>query len=119
MRKSKDHIRIIERVCQIVYEHGNPHGIRDATGFLFFFAPISKYAGQEERYRQELEQQLRLADSLLAYLRPDKETISVPKQDLEELIDAARVAEKFFIATNRIHHATELRVALAKFQKEA
>lgn len=51
---------------QIVYkDNGQPHGIRDNGGFLLFFPDIFKYEGQEERYRQEIERQYKLADYLL------------------------------------------------------
>jgi len=53
---------------QIIYKNNKPYGIRDETGFLFFFAGVSKFPGQEERYRQEVEEQYRLADYLLASL---------------------------------------------------
>jgi len=49
---------------EIIYKHNKPYGIRDAGGFLFFFTDVCKYTGQEERYRQEIEQQFRLADYL-------------------------------------------------------
>jgi len=61
--------RLVMPICddklQVIYEHGQPKGIRDAGGFLFFFPTVSKYQGQEERYRQEIEQQYKLADYLL------------------------------------------------------
>ena len=54
---------------RIVYEHGKPNGIRDHSGYLFFFRDIMKYEGQDTRYRMELEQQQALADFLLAALQ--------------------------------------------------
>lgn len=54
---------------QIIYQNGRPHGIRDDTGFLFFFAVIVKYPGQEDRYRQEVEEQYRLAADLLVCVK--------------------------------------------------
>ena len=54
---------------QIIYKHNKPYGIRDENGFLFFFAGIMKYTGQEERYRLEVEQQYELADYLLKSLK--------------------------------------------------
>ena len=54
---------------QIIYKHGKPYGIRDKSGFLFFFTQISKWTNQEERYRKEIEQQYELADYLLAALK--------------------------------------------------
>jgi hypothetical protein len=49
---------------QIIYENNKPHGIRNQDGFLFFFPNISKYHLQEERYRIEIESQVKLADYL-------------------------------------------------------
>ncbi len=60
---------ICDDKLQIIYKHSKPYGIRDSSGFLFFFASITKYQGQEERYRQEVEQQYRLADYLLDALQ--------------------------------------------------
>jgi hypothetical protein len=54
---------------QIIYKHNKPYGIRDENGFLFFFADVSKYPNQEERYRQEVLAQFALADYLLASLQ--------------------------------------------------
>ena len=53
---------------QIIYKNNKPYGIRDEGGFLFFFVNISKYTGQEERYRKEVEEQYELADYLLSSL---------------------------------------------------
>lgn len=50
---------------EVIYKHNKPYGIRDSTGFLFFFPQITKYSGQEERYRDEIFQQFNLADFLL------------------------------------------------------
>ena len=52
----------------ITYESGQPHGIRDVHGYLFFFTRVTKFTGQEERYRSEIEEQYALADYLLAAL---------------------------------------------------
>jgi hypothetical protein len=54
---------------QIIYELNKPYGIRDSSGYLFLFTKIDKYSGQEERYRQEVEEQYKLADFLLNALR--------------------------------------------------
>ncbi len=53
---------------RIIYKNNKPYGIRDISGFLFFFTNISKYQGQEERYRKEVEEQYKLADFLLQAL---------------------------------------------------
>jgi len=54
---------------QIIYKHNKPYCIRDTGGYLFFFVDISKFSGQEERYRREVEQQYELADYLLGVLK--------------------------------------------------
>lgn len=59
----------IDRQLKIIYRHNKPYGIRDKGGFLLFFTEISKYSGQEERYRQEAEEQDKLADYLLSSLK--------------------------------------------------
>ena len=47
-------------------------GIRDSGGFLLFFPSITKYAGQESRYKDELKTQRMLADFILSTLKaPD------------------------------------------------
>ena len=74
---------------QIIYRNNKPYGIRDETGFLFFFADVSKYPNQEERYRQEVQAQFALADYLLASLQargltmlaPDKGQAAVAKDN--------------------------------------
>lgn len=53
----------------VVHKHNKPYGIRDSTGFLFFFTDITKYPGQESRYRQEVFEQYELADFLINALR--------------------------------------------------
>ena len=54
---------------QIIYRHGQPYGIRDENGYLFFFREVSKFSGQEERYRQEVQESLALADYILEALK--------------------------------------------------
>ena len=54
---------------KIIYKNNKPYGIRDYSGFLFFFAKIPKFSGQEERYRLEIEEQFKLADYLLLSLK--------------------------------------------------
>lgn len=63
--------KICDIDLKIIYRNNKPYGIRDRCGFLFFFADISKYQGQEERYRQEVEQQYKLADFLLSALQAE------------------------------------------------
>lgn len=50
---------------QIIYKNGKPDGIRDEGGFLLFFPEITKWSGQEERYRSEIHEQYKLADKIL------------------------------------------------------
>jgi hypothetical protein len=54
---------------KIVYKNNKAYGIRNSVGFLFFFSNISHWSGQDERYRQEVEEQLELADFLLKCLK--------------------------------------------------
>lgn len=54
---------------QIIYKNNKPFGLRDKSGFLFFFSNISKYSGQETRYRSEIEEQYALADHLFEALK--------------------------------------------------
>ena len=54
---------------QIIYKNNKPYGIRDKCGYLLFFCEIQKWTGQEERYRQEIEDQFKLADYLLSALK--------------------------------------------------
>jgi hypothetical protein len=58
----------VHQNLQVIYKHNKPYGIRDENGYLFFFADISKYSGQEDRYRQEVYEQYALADYLLGAL---------------------------------------------------
>lgn len=64
-----DKLPICGEKLEIIYKNNKPYGIRDRGGFLFMFTSIDKYRGQEERYREEVEQQYRLADFLLAALK--------------------------------------------------
>ena len=59
---------ICDSELQIIYEHGQPEGIRDKGGFLLFFPKVSKWSNQEERYREEIAERYRLADYLLKKL---------------------------------------------------
>jgi Lar family restriction alleviation protein len=51
-----------------VYGENIPEGIRDKTGYLFFFHPIQRYEGQGERYTQDVKRLNALADYLLKAL---------------------------------------------------
>jgi len=56
---------------EIIYKNKKPYGIRDRSGYLLFFREITKYPGQEERYRREASEMESLAgyilDSLIIY----------------------------------------------------
>jgi hypothetical protein len=54
---------------EVIHQHYKPHGVRDSTGFLFFFPQVTKYPGQERRYRDEIFEQFELADFLVNALR--------------------------------------------------
>jgi hypothetical protein len=57
---------------KIIYKNNKPYGIKDGTGFLFFFPEITKFTGQEERYRCEVYEQFMLADFILEKLKERK-----------------------------------------------
>ena len=61
-------MNICKGKIEIIYKNNKPYGIRDETGFLLFFTGVTKYQGQEERYRQEVQQQYNLSDYLLKKL---------------------------------------------------
>ena len=54
---------------KIIYKNNKPYGIRDKSGFLFFFSKISKFDNQESRYKQEILEQFELAESLCEFLK--------------------------------------------------
>ena len=58
---------------QITYTHNKPYGIRNKEGFLLFFPEIQKYPGQEDRYKQEINRQHKLAD----YLKDKLEKLNI------------------------------------------
>jgi len=64
---------ITDGKLQIIYKLNKPYGIRDSTGYLLFFSSVSKFTGQEERYRSEIEHQFKLADFLLKSLKEAKD----------------------------------------------
>lgn len=49
---------------RIVIENTKPYGIRDETGYLFFFPGIPMYPDQDERYKREISEQYDLAEYL-------------------------------------------------------
>lgn len=54
---------------KIIYENGQPHGIRDARGYLLFFPKVTKYSGQEQRYVEEIQECYSLAEKIMNALR--------------------------------------------------
>ena len=63
----------MHKKVQIIYEHNKPHGIRDSTGYLLFFPQIRKYNNQDERYKEEIMEQFRLAEYLKVSLEARRE----------------------------------------------
>ena len=68
MRDTKKRKEIKMNDWEIIYKHDKPYGIRNTDGFLLFFSGVSRYSGQEERYKTELAEQARLAKIVLAAL---------------------------------------------------
>ena len=58
-----------ESDIKVEYKHDKPYGIRDKTGYLLFFRSIDKYEGQEERYKEEVEEMKSLAEDISKYLK--------------------------------------------------
>lgn len=54
---------------EIIFQHGKPYGIRDSGGYLLFFPTVSKYTGQQERYKKELAEQVELANKVMAGIK--------------------------------------------------
>ncbi|HQZ67729.1 MAG TPA: hypothetical protein PLY87_21715 [Planctomycetaceae bacterium] len=54
---------------RLVYEWGEPRGIRDDHGFICFFNPVAKFSGQEERYQRELDERRQTVEFILQALR--------------------------------------------------
>lgn len=72
LSKPSDDKAILEALSgeiQITYKGDLPDGIRDKGGYLFFFTEVSRYQGQEERYKREVEDTHKLADFLLLKLK--------------------------------------------------
>ena len=64
----------------IVRENGQIKGIRNKGGFVLFFPKVTKWSGQEERYKEELKQQEDLAESITDFLN---DTIDDPNYKSE------------------------------------
>jgi hypothetical protein len=56
---------ITHKELRVLYQHGEPHAIRDISGCLLFFPMIQRYEGQEPRYQQEIQAKQELADFLM------------------------------------------------------
>ena len=52
-----------------IWKNHKPYGIKDECGFLFFFTKITHFPGQDERYRNEIAEQINLADDLENFLK--------------------------------------------------
>lgn len=59
---------------RVIYEHGEPHGVRDTTGYLCFFNRVAKWPEQPDRYREEMALRVRQADVIADALRRAKAT---------------------------------------------
>lgn len=69
---------------QLIFEHGEPKGIRDRAGYLCHFNSVPKFEGQEERYQKELAQRARLADFLLRSLQRNVNAVSTAAPPAQE-----------------------------------
>ena len=67
-----------ENKIQIIYENGQPYGIRDNGGYLLFFPTVRKYSGQEQRYINEIQDCIKLADIILKALLKAEMEIDKP-----------------------------------------
>lgn len=59
---------------RVIYEHGEPTGVRDTGGYLCFFNRVSKWEGQEDRYRNELALRARQAEAIANALRTNEQS---------------------------------------------
>lgn len=54
---------------RVIYQHGEPTGVRDTSGYLCHFNRVPKWPGQEDRYRNELALRARQAEAIATALR--------------------------------------------------
>jgi hypothetical protein len=54
---------------RVIYEFGEPTGVRDTGGYLCHFNRVTKWQGQEDRYRNELALRARQAEAIATALR--------------------------------------------------
>jgi hypothetical protein len=73
---------------RVIYEHGQPKGVRDTTGYLCFFNRVNKYDGQEDRYRNELALRARQAEVIAAALRGAVEPAGEPTVERSYFINS-------------------------------
>jgi hypothetical protein len=66
---------------RVVYVHGEPSGVRDASGYLCQFNRIPKWEGQEDRYRSELTLRARQAEAIATALRSAEKPATPPDDD--------------------------------------
>lgn len=69
-------IQPIHGPARIIFEHGEPHGIRDDNGFLCFLHPVTKYPCQEDRYKKELAERRAAAELIVAALNNEQPAFS-------------------------------------------
>ena len=62
----------LEGNVRLIYQHGEPHGIRDNAGYLCMFNKVTKFSNQEERYQRELAQRRAIAEFILNALRSEQ-----------------------------------------------
>jgi hypothetical protein len=82
----------ITGTVRVLYEHGEPHGIRDDSGLICFFSPVTKFSGQEERYRRELQDRQEIADFLCKALH-EADWKAVPTQELQKVVEMSKKPE--------------------------
>lgn len=104
---------------RIIYEHGEPKGVRDTTGYLCFFNRVNKYDGQEDRYRKELALRARHAEVIANALRSAVEPAEEHEDKADLLSMAALVArmgrdQAYSVPADLLKRASAVLVALAE-----
>jgi len=54
---------------RVIYEHGEPHCVRDDSGVICLFNPVTKFTGQDERYRREMRERADIAEFVCKALK--------------------------------------------------
>jgi len=75
----------IREEIKVIHKNGQPYGIRDKGGYLLFFPTVSKYNGQEERYKEELKEVFELAEEIKQLL-DKQEQKEEPTMSAEEFV---------------------------------